>query len=69
MNLVERVLEVFCEPENGSYRRRSSLELGSRVTPQAWPDLELERALSSTLAKIKPWKGMAVDRRRDLTRA
>lgn len=40
----ERVLEVFREPENESYRRRSFLELGSRVTPEAWPDLELEVA-------------------------
>ncbi|HLE68295.1 MAG TPA: Uma2 family endonuclease [Vicinamibacteria bacterium] len=44
VNLVERVLEVFREPENGSYRRRSSLELGSRITPEAWPDLELDVA-------------------------
>ena len=44
VNLVERVLEVFREPENGSYRRGSLLELGSRVTPEAWPDLELEVA-------------------------
>jgi Uma2 family endonuclease len=44
VNLVDRVLEVFQELENGSYQRRSSLELGSRVTPEAWPDLELEVA-------------------------
>jgi Uma2 family endonuclease len=44
VNLLERVLEVFREPENGSYRRRSSPELGSRVTPEAWPELELEVA-------------------------
>ena len=40
-SIVERVLEVFREPEKGGYRRRSSLELGSRVTPEAWPDPEL----------------------------
>ena len=41
VNLVERVLEVFREPEKEGYRRRLSLELGSRVTPEAWPDPEL----------------------------
>jgi len=44
VNLVERLLEVFREPENRSYQGRSSLELGSRVTPEAWPDLEVEVA-------------------------
>jgi hypothetical protein len=43
-SIVERVLEVFREPEKGGYRRCSSLELGSRVTPEAWPALELDAA-------------------------
>ncbi len=44
VNLVERVLEVFREPENGSYQMRASLEQSSRVTPKAWPDLKVEVA-------------------------
>jgi addiction module HigA family antidote len=46
------------------------LSNGYWLRAQVLHDTEVaERALSSTLAKIKPWKGMAVDRRRDLTRA
>ena len=46
------------------------LSNGYSLRAQVLHDTEVaERALSSTLAKIKPWKGMAVDRRRDLTRA
>ena len=50
VNLVERVLEVFREPGKGGYRRRSPLELGSRVTPEAWPDPEL--AVASFLPEV-----------------
>ncbi|MGH9388179.1 MAG: Uma2 family endonuclease [Vicinamibacteria bacterium] len=39
VNLVGRVLEVFREPEPGSYRVRFSLEESARVTPSAWPEL------------------------------
>jgi Uma2 family endonuclease len=39
VNLVGRILEVFREPELGSYRIRFSLEESSRVTPAAWPEL------------------------------
>ena len=39
VNLVDRILVVFREPEEGSYRLRVSLEESSRVTPSAWPDL------------------------------
>ena len=46
------------------------LSNGYWLRAQVLHDTEVaERALSSTLAKIKPWKGMAVDRRRDRTRA
>ena len=46
------------------------LSNGYWLRAQVLHDTEVaERALSSTLAKIKPWKGMAVDRRRDPTRA
>jgi len=46
------------------------LSNGYWLRAQVLHDTEVaERALSSTLAKIKPWKGMAVGRRRDLTRA
>lgn len=44
VNLVERVLVVFREPRNGVYQRRSTLHPGDRVTPDSWPDLELEVA-------------------------
>jgi Uma2 family endonuclease len=39
VNLVDRVLLVFREPEERSYRVRVSLEESSRVTPAAWPEL------------------------------
>jgi Uma2 family endonuclease len=44
VNLVERVLVVFREPREGSYRRRSSIEKMGRVTPEAWADLTFEVA-------------------------
>jgi len=46
------------------------LSNGYWLRAQVLHDTEVaERALSSTLAKIKPWKGTAVDRRRARTRA
>ena len=46
------------------------LSNGYWLRAQVLHDTEVaERALSSTLAKIKPWKRMAVDRRRDRRRA
>ena len=42
VNLVERVLVVFREPENGSYQVRLSLDEKSRVTPEAWSELAFE---------------------------
>ncbi len=44
VNLVDRVLVVFREPRDGSYRTRSTLEPGARVAPGSWPDLELDIA-------------------------
>lgn len=41
VNLVERVLVVFREPRNGSYQRQLLLELGARVTPAPWPDVDI----------------------------
>jgi Uma2 family endonuclease len=42
VNLVERLLVVFREPENGSYQVRLALDETSRVAPKAWPELALE---------------------------
>lgn len=42
VNLVERLLVVFRDPEKGSYQVRSSLGGEARVTPTAWPDLSFE---------------------------
>ena len=44
VNLVDRVLVVFRDPGDGSYRTRSTLEPGARVAPGSWPDLELDIA-------------------------
>ena len=46
------------------------LSNGYWLRAQVIHDTEVaERALGSVLAKIKPWKGTAVDRRRARTRA
>ena len=42
VNLVDDELEVHREPARGEYRRRTTHRRGSRVSPQAWPDLEIE---------------------------
>jgi Uma2 family endonuclease len=42
VNLVDRVLDVFRDPAEGRYRQRASLFTSARVSPQAWPELELE---------------------------
>lgn len=44
VNLVDRVLEVFREPGEAGYRRRFTLEPDATVTPEAWPDVELNVA-------------------------
>ena len=42
VNLVERVLVVFREPNKGSYLARLSLDERSRVATKAWPELAFE---------------------------
>ena len=44
VNLVSRVLEVFREPQDGTYRVRFALEPSARVAPQMWPDVVIEVA-------------------------
>ena len=44
VNLVERVLEIFGDPPEGGYRRRSRLGPSATVAPEAWPDVALEVA-------------------------
>lgn len=44
LNLVDRVLVVFREPREGSYRLRSTSQPGARVTPMSWPDVEVDVA-------------------------
>jgi Uma2 family endonuclease len=52
VNLIDRVLVVFREPDEGSYRVRFSLEESSRVTPAAWPELSF--AVSDFLPRNSP---------------
>jgi Uma2 family endonuclease len=42
VNLLARVLVVFREPVEGSYRVRLSLDDKARVTPGPWPDLSFD---------------------------
>ena len=42
VNLVDRVLVVFREPRDGSYRLRFTSLPGARVTPLSWPDVEVD---------------------------
>lgn len=42
VNLVERVLEVHRRPENGSYTVRLRLSLDERISPEAWPDVNVD---------------------------
>ena len=42
VNLLDRVLEIFLDAAEGRYRKHTNAKPGSRVSPQAWPDLELE---------------------------
>ena len=44
VNLVDDVLEVYRQPSRQSYESKAILAPGSRITPQAWPDLEIEVA-------------------------
>lgn len=42
INLIDGLLEVFREPEEGRYRRRTTLEPDAKVSLEAWPDVEVE---------------------------
>jgi Uma2 family endonuclease len=42
VNLVDRVLDVFRNPAEGTYLEHFRLPEGARVSPQAWPDLDLQ---------------------------
>lgn len=42
VNLVECVLEVHRRPEHGSYAVRRRLSLHDRLSPEAWPDVDIE---------------------------
>ena len=42
VNLVAGVLEVSREPSAGEYRSETAHDPGSRISPLAWPDLEIE---------------------------
>jgi Uma2 family endonuclease len=41
VNLVDRVLEVFRNPDEGRYQEHFRLPEDARVSPKAWPDLDL----------------------------
>jgi Uma2 family endonuclease len=45
VNLVDRVLEVFRQPEEGRYQEHFRLPEDARVSPKTWPDLDLEVSL------------------------
>jgi Uma2 family endonuclease len=42
LNLVDRELEVFRDPSEGRYRRHFRARATERVSPQPWPDVEIE---------------------------
>jgi Uma2 family endonuclease len=42
VNLVDDALEVYRHPVKGAYGSRQVLKPGMRVTPLAWPELEIE---------------------------
>jgi Uma2 family endonuclease len=41
VNLVDDVLEIFRDPEDGVYQTHSVLNPVDKVAPQAFPDLEI----------------------------
>lgn len=41
VNLSDSVIQVFRSPEDGDYRERSVVGKGERLSPQAFPELEL----------------------------
>jgi Uma2 family endonuclease len=42
VNLVDRELEVFRDPGEGRYRQDFRAAASDRVSPQPWPDVEIE---------------------------
>ena len=42
VDLPNRVLVVFRDPEDGSYQKRTTHEPGSRIAPVSWPDFEID---------------------------
>jgi Uma2 family endonuclease len=42
VNLAGGLLEVFRDARESSYHERFALEPSARITPTAWPDLELD---------------------------
>ncbi len=42
VDLPNRVLVVFRDPEGGSYQTRTTHEPGSRIAPVSWPDFEID---------------------------
>jgi Uma2 family endonuclease len=42
LNLVDRELEVFRDPGEGHYRSHFRARGADRVSPQPWPDVEIE---------------------------
>jgi len=44
VNVIDRVVEVFREPENGSYQATRTTKIGESISPLAFPDLKLDVA-------------------------
>jgi len=42
VNLVDRVLEVHRRPQNGAYETCMRVLCGSRISPEAWPDVAFD---------------------------
>jgi Uma2 family endonuclease len=50
VNLVDRVLEVHRRPQNGAYETCLRVPCGSRISPEAWPEVDLD--VSSLFPKV-----------------
>jgi Uma2 family endonuclease len=44
VNLVDDVLELFIHPQAGAYQSRTTYQPGHRISPRAWPDVEIDVA-------------------------
>jgi Uma2 family endonuclease len=42
INLIDNVLEVYRDPSGGQFQSRQILEIGEKIVPLEWPDLEIE---------------------------